>query len=172
MSSVIAISPSSVVWGNIGPGKDGREWPERSSWSWKGEPLEFVPADPAWERDYRDGLVSYRSFFEKCLDTDQQTLQRAHIPIEKATADLVLVAGGDDALWPSERFARELASRREKSGMPVSLVVDPEAGHRVLLPGETTPRSSLHAHGGTDIADARLGLMAWAAMEAALLAKD
>ncbi len=74
VNSVIAISPSSVVWGNIGPGKDGREWPERSSWTWKGEPLEFVPADPAWERDYRDGLVSYRSFFESCLGTDEQTL--------------------------------------------------------------------------------------------------
>lgn len=172
VNAVIAISPSSVVWGNIGPGKDGREWPERSSWTWKGEPLEFVPADPTWERDYRDGLVSYRSFFEKCLGTDEQTLRRAQIPIEKATADLVLVAGGDDALWPSESFARELASRREKGGRPLSLLVDPEAGHRVLLPGETTPRSSLRAHGGNDAADARLGLMAWEAIEAALSPKD
>ena len=97
---------------------------------------------------------------------------RARIPVERATADLVLVAGGDDALWPSERSARELASRREKGRRPVSLVVDPEAGHWVLLPGETTPRSSLHAHGGNDAADARLGLMAWAAIEAALSPKD
>lgn len=172
VNAVIAISPSSVVWGNIGPGKDGREWPERSSWTWKGEPLEFVRAESTWERDYRDGLVSYRSFFEQCLDTDEQTLWRARIPVERATADLVLVAGGDDALWPSERFARELASLREKSGRQVSLVVDSEAGHRVLLPGETTPRSSLHAHGGNDAADVRLGLMAWAAIEAALSPKD
>lgn len=172
VDAVIAISPTSVVWGNMGPGKDGIEWPERSSWSWKGEPLDFVPADPAWERIDRDGLISYRSFFERCLATDEETLRRARIPVENAAADLVLVAGVDDALWPSERFARELARRREDSGRPVSLVVDQEAGHRVLLPGETTPRSSRHAHGGTDVADARLGLMAWAAMEATLLARD
>lgn len=169
---VVAISPTSFVWGNIGSGKDGREWPERSSWSWNGEPLDFVPADPTWERDYRDGLVSYRSFFEQCLETDGETLRQAQIPVEKATADIVLVAGGDDALWPSERFARDLASRREDAGRQVSLVVDSEAGHRVLLPGETTPRSSLHAHGGSDAADSRLGLMAWAAIEAALSPKD
>ncbi len=172
INAVVAISPTAFVWGNIGPGKDGVEWPERSSWSWKGEPLGFVSADTAWERDYRDGLISYRSFFEKCLKTDQETLGRAEIPIEKTAAELILVAGGDDALWPSERFARELASRRERSGRPVSLVVDAEAGHRILLPGETTPRSSLRAHGGSDIADARLGLMAWAAIEAALSPGD
>ncbi|MGO8657746.1 acyl-CoA thioester hydrolase/BAAT C-terminal domain-containing protein, partial [Rhizobium ruizarguesonis] len=29
ISAVVAISPSSVVWGNIGPGLDGISWPER-----------------------------------------------------------------------------------------------------------------------------------------------
>ncbi|MBB3656970.1 hypothetical protein FHX15_002198 [Rhizobium sp. BK650] len=169
ISAVIAISPTSVVWGNIGPGKDGIAWPERSSWSWKGEPLDFVPAAPSWKRVYRDGLVSYRSFFQQCLTTDEETLRQARIPVERAAADLVLIAGADDALWPSDEFARELARRREDSGRPVSLIVDQEAGHRVLLPGEATPRSSLHAHGGTDIADARLGRAAWAAVQAALL---
>ena len=168
VNAVVAISPSSVVWGNIGRGKDGMEWPERSSWSWKGKPLDFVPADPAWERNYRDGLVSYRSFFEKCLTTNEEILPRARIPVEKAAAELLLVAGGDDALWPSERFAREVARSRKDSGRQVSLVVDPEAGHRVLLPGEATPRSSLRAHGGTDAADARLGRAAWEAIRALL----
>lgn len=168
IDAVIAINPSSVVWGNIGPGKDGMEWPERSSWSWKGKPLDFVPANPAWERDYRDGLVSYRSFFEMCLTTNEEILPQAQIPVENAAAELVLVAGGDDALWPSDIFARALARRREESDKPMSLVVDPEAGHRVLLPGETTPRSSLHAHGGTDAADARLGQAAWAVIRTLL----
>jgi hypothetical protein len=42
--AVIAISPTSVVWGNTGPGSDGVAWPERSSWTWKNQPLAFVPA--------------------------------------------------------------------------------------------------------------------------------
>ncbi len=168
VNAVIAISPSSLVWGNIGPGKDGMDWPERSSWSWQGKPLDFVPAIQNWERQYRDGLVSYRPFFERCLETEEETLRRARIPVEKTAAELVLVAGGDDALWPSERFARDLGRRRQESGRKVSLLVDIEAGHRILLPGETTPRSRLHAHGGTDEADARLGRAAWAAMTAPL----
>jgi len=76
-------------------------------------------------------------------------------------ANIILVAGGDDALWPSDVFAEQLSRRREEYGMPVSLIVDSYAGHRILLPGENTPRSILHAHGGTDEADARLGHAAW-----------
>jgi acetyl esterase/lipase len=161
VSAVVAISPTSVVWGNIGPGRDGIAWPERSSWSWKGLPLDFVPADTAWKRGYREGLVSYRGLFEQCLITNTEAVRRAQIPIEKTSAELVLVAGGDDALWPSDNFAQQLVRRREESGKPVSLVFDREAGHRVLLPGEKTARSTLRAHGGGDEADARLGQAAW-----------
>ncbi|MGO7079060.1 acyl-CoA thioester hydrolase/BAAT C-terminal domain-containing protein [Rhizobium johnstonii] len=161
VSAVIAISPTSVVWGNIGPGKDGVAWPERSSWSLKGRPLDFVPAVSAWEHGNRDGLISYRPLFEQSLNANPTAVQRAIIPIEKTVANIILVAGGDDALWPSDVFAEQLSRRREEYGMPVSLIVDSYAGHRILLPGENTPRSTLHAHGGTDEADARLGQAAW-----------
>ena len=73
----------------------------------------------------------------------------------------MLVAGGDDALWPSDQFAEQLFKRREANGKSVSLVYEAEAGHRILLPGETTSRSTLHSHGGDDEADARLGQKAW-----------
>lgn len=45
--------------------------------------------------------------------------------------------------------------------MTTCLVSVPDAGHRILLPGENTPRSGLHAHGGNDDADTRLGRLAW-----------
>jgi len=127
----------------------------------EGAPLDFVPAVSAWERGNRDGLISYRLLFEQSLDANPAAVQRAQIPIEKTAADIVLVGGGNDALWPSDVFAQQLSHRREEYGMPVSLVVDSHAGHRILLPGENTPRSSLHAHGGSDEADARLGEAAW-----------
>ncbi|ESX15683.1 hypothetical protein X767_28050 [Mesorhizobium sp. LSJC264A00] len=44
--------------------------------------------------------------------------------------------------------------------MTTCLVSVPDAGHRILLPGEITPRSRLHAHGGNDDADTRLGRLA------------
>jgi hypothetical protein len=80
---VVAISPTSVVWGNIGPEEDGIAWPERSSWSLKGLPLDFVPADPDWRPEYRDGLISYRRLFEHCLISHEDAVRRARIPIEK-----------------------------------------------------------------------------------------
>lgn len=168
INAVIAISPSSVVWGNIGAGIDGRAWPERSSWSFRGSPLDFVPADTTWQKEYRDSLVSYRSFFEKCLANDTEANKRARIPIEKSTADLILVAGGDDALWPSDSFARDLVQSRQADGRSATLIFDQDAGHRILFPGEVTPRSALHAHGGTDEADVRLGQKAWRAIVALL----
>ncbi|MGN7827769.1 acyl-CoA thioester hydrolase/BAAT C-terminal domain-containing protein [Agrobacterium radiobacter] len=126
-------------------------------------PLDFVPADINWQNDYRDGVVSYRSFFEKCLSNDVQLNERARIPIESSPADLILVAGGDDALWPSGDFAGQILQSRQAHGRQATLIFDKDAGHRILLPGETT-RSKLHARGGTDEADAKLGRNAWRAI--------
>jgi acetyl esterase/lipase len=165
---VIAISPTSVVWGNIGPGSDGVAWPERCSWTWKNEPFAFVPADPSWVKEYKDGLVSHRGLFEHCLTRFASYIPAAAIPVEQIDAKVVLIAGGSDALWPSEAFARSILRRRQMFGKDAELVYDADAGHRLLLPGETTPRSSLHAHGGSDEADERLGRSAWAVIIQAL----
>jgi acetyl esterase/lipase len=161
ISAVVAISPSSVVWGNIGPGLDGISWPERSSWTLRGTPLPFVSSDPEWVREYRDGLIAYRDLVERCLDMHESEIDAAAIPLEKTNAEILLVAGCDDALWPSNKFAVSLVRRRAASGLLTQLVLGEDAGHRILLPGETTPRSSLRAHGGSDEADAQLGRLAW-----------
>jgi dienelactone hydrolase len=162
VDAVVAISPSSVVWANTGPGKDGVEWPLRSSFTHRGAPLPFVPhAAEALLSISRVPPVRYLELFHKSLQTFAQHLPQAAIPIERARADIILVAGEDDALWPSATFARALADRLRASGKAASLVLHPAAGHRVLLPGETTPRSTVNAHGGTDEADRALGRAAW-----------
>jgi dienelactone hydrolase len=161
IDAVVAISPTSVVWGNIGPGRDGINWPERSSWTLKGTPFPFVPTDPNWKASHVDGLVSYRGLFEHCLASFKQEADQAAIPVEAIRAEIVLIAGGDDALWPSLDFARSIVRRRRDAGKATQLVSAPDAGHRILLPGETTPRSASRAHGGDDGADARLGSEAW-----------
>ncbi|MBZ9965484.1 acyl-CoA thioester hydrolase/BAAT C-terminal domain-containing protein [Mesorhizobium sp. BR1-1-2] len=168
ISAVVAFSPSSVVWGNIGAGLDDISWPERSSWTLRGRPLPFVPTDPEWRPEYRDGLVAYRSLFDHCLKRHETKIEAATIPLEKSNARILLVAGRDDALWPSDKFATSIVERRAHAGLPTQLVLAEDAGHRVLLPGETTPRSSLHAHGGNDEADARLGQLAWEQIKAIL----
>jgi dienelactone hydrolase len=161
---VMALSPTSVVWANTGVGRDGPGWPLRSSWTYRGDPLPFVRYDLSAPIAMVDGLPSYRGYVEQSLITFGADVEAAAIHIEVAWADIILVAGSADALWPSDVFARALAKRRTDAGRPAHLLIHPRAGHRVLLPGENPTRSTQNAHGGDDLADAELGKWAWAAM--------
>ncbi|MCX7360951.1 MAG: alpha/beta fold hydrolase [Alphaproteobacteria bacterium] len=162
VSAVIATSPTSAIWSNVGVGLDGSGWPLRSSWTRAAQPLPFVALDPYWKPETRDGLIAYRSWHLQSLTRFAAEAVDAAIPIERSTADILLVAGADDALWPSDIFARALAERAALAGKSVDVEIHPDAGHRTLFPGETKPRSALHAHGGTDEADRELGARAWA----------
>jgi uncharacterized protein len=159
--AVVAISPSSVAWANVGPGLDGRSFPYRSSWTWQDRPLPFVPYEESWEPDTEEP-IAYRSLYERSLLAFPEARATAAIPAEKCEADILLVAGGDDAVWPSVEFAEELARRRRQAGLPARVVAEPQAGHRPVLPGEPPPQPSTSlAHGGDVAADARLGRAAW-----------
>jgi uncharacterized protein len=158
---VVAISPTSVVWAGDG-------LPALSSWTRNGIPLPFVHYDVSRFPAQTDGPISYRKYSEDSLERFADEVPAATIPIEKSRAFVVLVAGGDDALWPSDVFARALAERLKAAGKAHLLVTHPEAGHRVLLPGETTPQSTVNAHGGNDDADRSLGLAAWKAISQVL----
>lgn len=160
---VVALSPTSRVWCNVGPGRDGAGHPWRSSWTWRERALPFVPLDDSWTPAEADGgPVAIRGWYERSERTFADRLAAAEIPVEKARADLLLVAGGDDAMWPSLPFAEQLAERRRSAGSPVRLIARPDAGHRVRLPGESSaPPSPRYRHGGTPEADALLGATAW-----------
>lgn len=158
---MIAFSPSSVVWANSGVGLDGVGLPLRSSWTLQGKPLPFVAYDVLKLPVPQDGLMHYRAYHEESLATFADAIPTASIPVEISRATFVLVAGADDALWPSDRFAASLAERLATAGKRHFLVTHPRAGHSILLPGETATRSRVNAHGGTDKADRELGHDAW-----------
>ncbi|MFE1320050.1 acyl-CoA thioester hydrolase/BAAT C-terminal domain-containing protein [Kitasatospora phosalacinea] len=166
VDAVVALAPTAVVWCNVGPGADGADRPFRSCWTWRGRPLPFVPMDEAWRAAEPEGVpVAIRGWYELSERTFADALPAAAIPVEDARADLLLVAGGADAMWPSLPFAERLRERRRlraAAGASVRLVTDPEAGHRVVFPGESPlPPSPAHDHGGSPAADARLGAAAW-----------
>ncbi|MDH2416833.1 acyl-CoA thioester hydrolase/BAAT C-terminal domain-containing protein [Nocardioides sp. CER19] len=154
---VVGLAPSDVVWAALG---DAR--PQRSSWTRGGEPLPFVPYDDGWEPEGGEGPPSYVDMYCQSLETYADRVPAARIPVERITGEVVLAAGGDDALWPSVLFAEQVRRRREATGRGTTVVTHAEAGHRVLLPGETAtpPRRDL-AHGGTPAADAALGRELW-----------
>ncbi|MER5755162.1 acyl-CoA thioester hydrolase/BAAT C-terminal domain-containing protein [Streptomyces sp. NPDC002088] len=167
---VVAVSPTALVWCNVGPGLDGRQRPYRSSWTWRGRPLPFVPMDDSWQPAGKaDGPVAIRGWYDLSERTFAQHLDAAAIPVEEARADVLLVAGGDDAMWPSLRYAEQLAARRRAAGASVHLLARDDAGHRPRFPGESPAEASqTFLYGGTPRADALLGKVAWAPIVDAL----
>ena len=157
---VAAFAPTHVVWANVGAGTDGRDRPQRSSWTLCGTPLPFVPYTDDWEPD--TDPPAYRGAYEASLERYPGQVERAAVGAERIRGDVLLVAGGQDAVWPGADWARRIADRRAEHGLPTTLVVEPGAGHRALLPGETRPQGSRPlAYGGSDDADRRLGERAW-----------
>jgi hypothetical protein len=161
---VAGISPSDVVWAALTD-----ERPQRSPWTRGGEPVPFVPYDDGWEPEPGDGPPAYVEMYCRSLETYADRVPAARIPVDRITGEVVLAAGGDDALWPSALFADQVRRRRAAAGRPTTVVTHGEAGHRVVLPGETPkpPRPDL-AHGGTPAADAALGRELWPVLLAAL----
>lgn len=163
IAAVVALSPASVTWANLGSGTDGRSRPWRSSWTWRSEPLPFVPRDETWQpTPHEDGLVSLRGWYERSCELYPDQYEAAAIPVENTTAEFVLVAGGDDQTWPSLPAAQALRDRRLAAGLSVVLIARQAAGHRPRLPGEQPASPSTHLHyGGTDADDSALGDAAW-----------
>ncbi|MEY9928229.1 dienelactone hydrolase [Catenulispora sp. GP43] len=169
VDAVVAISPTAQVWGNVGPGPDGERTPYHSSWTWGGEPLPFVPYDDAWWDTAPPRPRAVRGLYELSEKTFADQIAPAAIPVEQARAELLLVAGGEDRMWPSMTYALRLAERRRAAGRTVRLISHGDAGHRVLFPGEAGHAASEEFdYGGSEEADRRLGAQAWPLVVGAL----
>jgi hypothetical protein len=163
----VAMSPSSVVWANLGPGRDGATSPYRSSWTWQGEPLPFVPYDDSWEVP-RGDWPSYLGLYEQSLRTFADRTDAARIPVERIGGTVIVTAGGDDQVWPSEAFAAAIVGHRRHWGLDTVSVLHREAGHRPMLPGELPAVGLGTSRGGNAAADAAHGVGIWAAVAQAL----
>lgn len=159
---VIGLSPTSVVWANVGPGLDGRDQPDRSSWTRNGKPLPFVPYDQSWT-PAPGQPPAFRSMYERSLALYPHEARRATIPVERISGRVILAAGGDDQVWPSTTFAEAIAARRADHGLATTSITHPDAGHRLIFPREPAIPSGDRniARGGTPSANAELGRMVW-----------
>jgi hypothetical protein len=160
VDAVVVIAPSHVAWANVGPGPDGELRPQHSSWTRGGEPLPFVPYDD--EAEPVGDPPAFTPVYAQSLRTHADRVAAATIPVERFFGDVLLVAGGDDQVWPSLTSARAVQARRRALDLPTTLVTHPWAGHRVLLPGEAVASGGQRmARGGTEAADRALGEQAW-----------
>lgn len=168
IDAVVGISPTYVSWAGLSD-----ERPQRSSWTLRGEQVPFVPFDDeAIEDAVKEAggeLPSYSEAYLSALEKYADRVPAATIPVERIAGDVVLVAGGGDALWPSVLSAEAVRRRRTAHDLETIVVTHPDAGHRVVLPGEPVlPLSQRLAWGGSEAADRELGLRAWPEIAAIL----
>jgi pimeloyl-ACP methyl ester carboxylesterase len=151
VDAVIAFAPSAYVWARFGEGGV-----QRSAWSWRGQPLPFVPFTVDWQPD--DDPPRFVGWYRQSLE--QYDAELARIPVERIRGEVLLVAGGDDQVWPSVEFAAEIT--RARGELPTTTVTLAAAGHRAVLPGEEPKTAGQRmARGGTEAADRELGALAW-----------
>lgn len=154
VAGVAAFAPSDVVWAGIdGSGR------QVSHWTLGGQPLPFVRLDETWRPE--GDPPAYRSLYlGSRRAAGPAAVAAAAIEVERIPRVLV-VAGGDDQVWPSDLHAQQIAARRAGHGLATTAVSDPDGGHRTLLPGEPVVTAGQRMRrGGTQAADRRLGVLA------------
>lgn len=134
IASVVAVVPSDIVWEGYGEG--GAANTARSSWSFGGEALPFVPLfafDPAHEGLYRTNTERY----SRSRIHHEDRVAAARIPIEAASARVLLLASDRDEVWASGEMARNLAERLmlAKKSAQLEIKVYPRAGHQIAGTG-------------------------------------
>lgn len=165
VDAVVALAPTDVVWEGQHENDDD---PRRSKWTHRGRPIAFVPLDREWEPPATmPAFVESYEHSRALAATD--VVEAATIPVERFPGELVLVAGGDDKVWPSSQAARNIAARRARSGLATVNIDDPGAGHSIVLAGESpTNPSRPYQVGGDEDAPQRLGALAWPAIRRVL----
>lgn len=90
--------------------------------------------EPAWT--YRGKPVPRVPYTEDPSTITRQQEQEAEIPVERTDGPVLLIAAGDDALWPSDRLSKIAMDRLERHDHPYDdeLAVYPEAGHLIQAP--------------------------------------
>jgi dienelactone hydrolase len=163
--ATVAFAPSSVVWCGVDEDRP------TSHWTADGEPLPYVPFLPDWEPD--SDPPSYLGVYTLSLAAYGEAARHAEIPVENIAGEVVLVAGGDDLVWPSVEFAERIASRRRKHGRKTVVVTGENAGHRTILPGEQAVEGGMRMlRGGSVEADSELGQRAWPHIVTALRLRE
>ena len=161
VDAVVAFAPSDVVWAGVR--SDGSV---TSHWTVENAPLPFVPFDDAW--DAVDEGPAFVGLYEASRQRFADRVLAAAIPVEQIR-HLVLVAGGDDEVWPSLEMARVIEARRAAHDLDTVVVSDSAAGHRAILPGEPIVEGGMRMRrGGSEAADRRLGAAAWTQIAALL----
>jgi esterase/lipase len=105
--AVVGIVPSSVVFQGIPKGF----YKPRSSWSYKGQELPYVP----YQSSFFAGIKAMLTYKFGRVYTDslknEQAVEKATIPVERINGPILLVSGKHDEMWPSTYMSNEIVKR-------------------------------------------------------------
>jgi dienelactone hydrolase len=174
--AIVAYAPSSVAW--AAGGRDNATGEIIPSWTWRGEPVPFA-ALPLRNFMLRSALpvtvarrpVMFRNLFRAGL-RNRDAVARAAIPVEQIRGPIMLLAGGDDHVWPAAEMCEAILARLTDHRFPHAVEYRnyPHAGHMLRYPYlPTTARQSRNRHlrnarfsfGGTAPADAEANADSW-----------
>jgi len=159
--AVVAVAPAAHRWQATDQSIDR----ETGSWTAGGEVLSYVPFRAPPGKD-DEGRLVLRDVYEGSLPrVPDERVEAARIPADDIDADVLLVAGGDDAMWPSADYAAALAERLDdRSNAAVRTVTHEDAGHGIRPPYLPTAGSTTGGEvtfGGTPAGNARIGADYW-----------
>ena len=116
---------------------------------------------PAWTLEGKP-LPYVRFPEEGSSEIPQREIEAAVIAVERTNGPVLLIAAGDDALWPSERLSGVAYERLKRHDRPhdEELAVYPDAGHLLGAPYAPTG-DGVAQYGGTAEANARANEDSW-----------
>jgi len=141
--AVIGLAPSGVPWGGV----TARGPSDKSAWLVGGDhvaypgqdrPLPQLPPLPPGQP------LAMTPLFERLLE-DSEAVARCAFPLERFPGPILLVSGGDDALWPSRRLSDIVVEKRARHRLTTEHATYERAGHLIGPPYQpTTQNSTVH----------------------------
>ncbi|MEM9170627.1 MAG: acyl-CoA thioesterase/BAAT N-terminal domain-containing protein [Pseudomonadota bacterium] len=120
--AIAAIVPSDVVWEGWGVRRT------TSSFSWRGEPLPFVPYE-GMGAEFQKPKPTLRIPHDAGRAANPDRVEPARIRVETIDAPVFLVGGDKDTVWASGPMARAIKATRDAANLETELYVSVSAGH-------------------------------------------
>jgi dienelactone hydrolase len=166
VKAVVGYVASGVVY----QGRDMKH--QRSSWSWQGKPVPFVPyySTPGMALRFLWSGITHIPTpllpMHAGYLSDQRLVAPASIPVEQIQGPVLLFAGQEDQIWPSATFAEMVTKRlrEHQHPYPDRQVSYEHAGHLFPIPNLPMPFMLARMLGGTPQGNARAASDGWSQM--------
>ncbi|MFZ1990491.1 MAG: acyl-CoA thioester hydrolase/BAAT C-terminal domain-containing protein [Alphaproteobacteria bacterium] len=106
-------------------------------WTYRDKDLPWTAMDYSRNPPPREGRFIIRPGYESTLD-DPAEIERTAIPIERTNGPILMISGGQDAMWPSSVFSQLALERAKRLGFAheITHLDYPEAGHAIGIPNQ------------------------------------